>query len=143
MRVGTMCAVAMAGAALTVAGCAGVQGNPQANPDRPATAVTGTAAPTTAAPATGTPADQPDVTALCSAVQDQFPDFRLHGANLGRLGLNAAVLEWAVRNNIPLTDTFDTPLVDEAMAAQCPQTHADTLEYLDIATISDGLVGPH
>lgn len=129
---------AVVAAAGVVAGCGAVEGVPQSAPSLAPTTTTAAATPTVEPPPAAAP---PAVDRLCAAVERQFPTFRLHGANAGRIVLNATVLEWAVPNGVALPDVFGTGLVDDAMTQVCPQVRAETLEYLRIASISDGLVG--
>lgn len=134
---GCVAAVALLG------GCANIDGSPRAANTEGTT--TSSAPPTTTVPpTTQSSTDLPNAGQLCQALEDQFQEFRTYGANMGRLGLNASVLEWAARNNINIFELFnDGSSVDAALEEACPQVRAQTLDYLNLTTIDEGLVGPN
>ncbi|MGY4099883.1 hypothetical protein ACW2Q0_10045 [Nocardia sp. R16R-3T] len=79
---------------------------------------------------------------LCDMLKPEADRWRTEGAQLGRLGFNGTVHDWAARNG-GLNDTVlkDRAIVDRITTTECPDVRQQVLDALNISTLADGLVG--
>jgi len=77
---------------------------------------------------------------LCSMVEPELSNFRVQGPSLGRVGLNAMVHEWALRNGALNAKVLaDKSLVDQAMTDACPDVHQQVVDALELQDLASGL----
>lgn len=78
---------------------------------------------------------------LCSMVEPELSNFRVQGPSLGRVGLNAMVHEWALRNGALNAKVLaNKSLVDQAMTDACPDVHQQAVDALELQDLASGLV---
>ncbi|WP_433522722.1 hypothetical protein ACQPZ2_37445 [Nocardia pseudovaccinii] len=79
---------------------------------------------------------------LCDMLEPEVDRWRTEGAQLGKLGFNGTVHDWAARNG-GLNDTVvkDRAIVDRITTTQCPDIRQQVLDALNVSTLADGLVG--
>ncbi|WP_433756843.1 hypothetical protein [Nocardia sp. CA-135398] len=79
---------------------------------------------------------------LCDMLKPEVDRWRTEGAQLGKLGFNGTVHDWAARNG-GLNDTVlkDRAIVDRITTTECPDVRQKVLDALDISTLADGLAG--
>ncbi|WP_062987767.1 hypothetical protein [Nocardia anaemiae] len=79
---------------------------------------------------------------LCDMLKPEVDRWRTEGAQLGKLGFNGTVHDWAARNG-GLNDTVlkDRAIVDRITTTECPDIRQKVLDALDISTLADGLAG--
>ncbi|WP_245839086.1 hypothetical protein [Nocardia donostiensis] len=96
---------------------------------------------TSAAP--GTPFEVPDdaAVALCDMIRPELSNFRVQGPTLGRVGLNAMVHEWALRNGAINAQVLgDKAVIDRATTKACPDVRQEAIEALELKDLASGLV---
>lgn len=77
---------------------------------------------------------------LCELIQPQLSDWRVQGPTLGKISLNGTVHEWALRNGgINVQVLGDKAVVDRVMIAQCPDTHTEAIQALELPDLASGL----
>ncbi|MFC8530675.1 hypothetical protein [Nocardia sp. NPDC057227] len=118
-------------------------------------APTGSAGSTTSAPGSTTrstgpaptpgaaaPLTVPDAAAtdLCNMLRPELSNFRVQGPTLGRIGLNALVHEWALRNGgINGQVLADKAVVDRTLTGACPDVHQQAIEALGLPNLAAGI----
>ncbi|MFI9505426.1 hypothetical protein [Nocardia sp. NPDC052566] len=112
-------------------------------------APTGSSASTTAAPSSTKPGggttvkpSAPEVTdaqatQLCDMIRPVLSDWRVQGPTLGKLQLNALVIEWRVRTGALQADK---PTIDRITTKSCPDVRQQAIEALEIPDLASGLV---
>ncbi|UGT54360.1 hypothetical protein [Nocardia asteroides] len=135
IRTGLALAGALAVASLTA--CGSVEVTPS-----------GESSSTTAAPsstpgaATGDAAIS-DATAaqLCDMLRPELSNFRVQGPTLGRLSLNAMVLDWTVRNaGLGQQVLADKKVIDRVTTKSCADVRTEALTALELPDLASGLV---
>ncbi|WP_433713894.1 hypothetical protein ACQP2U_06830 [Nocardia sp. CA-084685] len=139
----------LAAATVAVALLAGCGGNGPLDPAVPATP---TSHPditiTFSSPGSSAQVPNPDeitpaaAAQLCDMLKPEVGRWRSEGAQLGKLGFNGTVHDWAARNG-GLNDTVvtDRAIVDRITTTQCPDVRQQVLDALSISTLADGLAG--
>ncbi|WP_063049060.1 hypothetical protein [Nocardia arthritidis] len=107
------------------------------------TTVSATAAPgTTSGRVTPTAPEISDAAAvqLCDMIRPELSNWRIQGGTLGKIGLNALVHEWALRNGgINGAVLADKPIVDRLTTKSCPDVRQQAVEALGIPDLASGL----
>ena len=130
--------------ALSLTACGGADSDPtgSAGATSTAPATSSATAPGGGAPATPGPLVISDAAAtqLCDMLRPELSNLRVQGPTLGRLGLNAMVHEWALRNGgINGQVLADKDVVDRVMTTSCPQVRAEALTALELPSLAAGL----
>ncbi|MEU7767955.1 hypothetical protein AB0B25_22930 [Nocardia sp. NPDC049190] len=112
----------------------------------PTTSSSSTTASATGMPgATSAPPASPDVsdasaTQLCDMLRPELSNWRIQGGTLGKIGLNALVHEWALRNGgINGAVLADKAMIDRAAIKMCPDVRQQAIEALGIPDLASGL----
>ncbi|WP_406237684.1 hypothetical protein [Nocardia sp. NBC_01009] len=96
----------------------------------------GTAAPKPTTP----PVSDASATQLCDMLRPELSNFRIQGGTLGRIGLNALVHEWALRNGgINSQVLADKAIIDRTTIKACPDVRQQTIEALGLSDLASGL----
>ncbi|MEU1548843.1 MULTISPECIES: hypothetical protein [Nocardia] len=107
------------------------------------TTVSATGAPgTTSGRVTPTAPEISDAAAaqLCDMIRPELSNWRIQGGTLGKIGLNALVHEWALRNGgINGAVLADKPIVDRLTTKSCPDVRQQAVEALGIPDLASGL----
>ncbi|MFI1919477.1 hypothetical protein [Nocardia sp. NPDC020380] len=137
-------AAAVTAVVALVAACGG--NSPSGSSQGSSTPQTSSSAPTTSSGVQtgtpGTPLQVSDAVAqqLCDLIKPQLSDWRVQGPTLGKISLNASVHEWGLRNGgINIQILNDKEVVDRVMTKQCPDTHTQALQALELQTLASGL----
>lgn len=135
-------AAAIAGVVVLTA-CGGTTTTPTGSAGSTTTAPssTGGTAPTTT-PGAAAPLTVPDAAAtdLCDMIRPELSNFRVQGPTLGRIGLNALVHEWALRNGgINGQVLADKAVVDRTLTGACPDVHQQAIEALGLPNLAAGI----
>lgn len=130
-----------AAAALTACG---TESNPAPTGSSGSTtaSATATSTPSNSAPKPGTP-EISDAAAvqLCDMIRPELSNWRVQGPTLGRIGLNAMVHEWALRNGgINVAVLADKPVIDRITVKSCPDVQKQAIEALQLPDLASGLV---
>lgn len=126
----------LAAAALTACGS-------ESAPTGSATSTTTSATPGTTTGRT-TPAS-PEIsdaagTQLCDMIRPELSNWRIQGGTLGKIGLNALVHEWALRNGgINAAVLGDKAIIDRTTTKSCPDVRQQAIEALGIPDLASGL----
>lgn len=131
-----------AAAALTACGS---ESNPA--PTGSSSSTTGSATATTKPSGTaGTNKPSPPVISdtaaaqLCDMIKPELSNWRVQGPTLGKIGLNALVHEWALRNGgINGAVLADKPIVDRLTTKSCPDVHQEAIQALELPDLASGL----
>ncbi|WP_378739158.1 hypothetical protein [Nocardia brasiliensis] len=116
-------------------------------------APTGSTSSTTSAPATSKPGGTagtnkpgtPEISdaaaaQLCDMIRPELSNWRVQGPTLGKIGLNALVHEWALRNGgINGAVLADKPVVDRLTTKSCADVHKQAIEALELPDLAAGL----
>ncbi|MGQ4599550.1 hypothetical protein [Nocardia sp. R6R-6] len=92
-----------------------------------------------------TPPAAPEISAaaatrLCDMIRPELSNWRVQGPTLGKIGLNALVHEWALRNGgINAAVLADKPIIDRTTIKSCPDVHQQAVEALEIPDLASGL----
>ncbi|MFI7001953.1 hypothetical protein [Nocardia sp. NPDC050175] len=79
-------------------------------------------------------------TQLCDMIKPELSNWRVQGPTLGKIGLNALVHEWALRNGgINGAVLADKPIVDRLTTKSCPDVHQQAIEALELPDLASGL----
>ncbi|MEV6323887.1 hypothetical protein AB0M45_22230 [Nocardia sp. NPDC051787] len=77
---------------------------------------------------------------LCDMLRPELSNWRIQGGTLGKIGLNALVHEWALRNGgINAAVLADKPIIDRAATKSCPDVRQQAIEALGIPDLASGL----
>ncbi|MEU2089802.1 hypothetical protein [Nocardia beijingensis] len=140
LRSTLLVAGALAAAALTACGS---DSGPAPTGSSSSTTVSATAAPgTTSGRVTTTSPEISDAAAtqLCDMIRPELSNWRIQGGTLGKIGLNALVHEWALRNGgINGAVLADKPIVDRVTIKACPDVRQQAVEALGIPDLASGL----
>ncbi|MGK8524465.1 hypothetical protein ACRS6B_24230 [Nocardia asteroides] len=130
----------LAAAALTACGS---ESSPAPTGSADSTTASATAAPgTTSARVTPASPEISDAAAaqLCDLIRPELSNWRIQGGTLGRIGLNALVHEWALRNGgINAAVLADKPIVDRVTIKSCPDVRQQAVDALGIPDLAAGL----
>jgi hypothetical protein len=79
-------------------------------------------------------------TQLCDMIKPELSNFRVQGPTLGRIGLNALVHEWALRNGgINGQVLADKAVIDRITTKSCPDVRQQAIEALELTDLASGL----
>jgi hypothetical protein len=130
---------AFAAAALTACGSG-------SNPTGSSGSTTGSASATSAPTgSSGAKPGSPQIsdaaaTQLCDMIRPELSNWRVQGPTLGRIGLNALVHEWALRNGgINGQVLADKPIIDRITTKSCADVHQQAIEALELSDLASGL----
>ncbi|MEU4343220.1 hypothetical protein AB0H00_18410 [Nocardia sp. NPDC023852] len=74
-------------------------------------------------------------------LRPELTNWRIQGGTLGKIGLNALVHEWALRNGaINAAVLADKAIVDRAAIKSCPDVRQQAIDALGIPDLASGLV---
>ncbi|WP_194835119.1 hypothetical protein [Nocardia sp. XZ_19_369] len=77
---------------------------------------------------------------LCDMIRPELSNWRVQGPTLGKIGLNAMVHEWALRNGgINGAVLADKPVIDRLTTKSCPDVHKQAIEALGVPDLATGL----
>ncbi|MEV6139298.1 hypothetical protein AB0L63_25245 [Nocardia sp. NPDC051990] len=128
---------AFAAAALTACG------NSSPAPTASSSSTTGSATATSAgksAPTTPLEISDASATQLCDMIRPELSNWRVQGPTLGRIGLNALVHEWALRNGgINGHVLADKAMIDRITTKSCADVHQQAIEALELPDLASGL----
>ncbi|WP_228002551.1 hypothetical protein [Nocardia australiensis] len=80
-------------------------------------------------------------TQLCDMIRPELSNWRVQGPTLGRIGLNAIVHEWALRNGgINAQVLADKAIIDRVTTKSCVDVHQQAIEALELSDLASGLV---
>ncbi|WP_063040379.1 hypothetical protein [Nocardia pseudovaccinii] len=98
------------------------------------------AAKTTSAPATTLEISDASATQLCDMIRPELSNWRVQGPTLGRIGLNALVHEWALRNGgINGHVLADKAMIDRITTKSCADVHQQAIEALELPDLASGI----
>ncbi|WP_433679637.1 hypothetical protein [Nocardia sp. CA-119907] len=103
---------------------------------------TATAAPgkTTGAAPTTLEISDASATQLCDMIRPELSNWRVQGPTLGRIGYNALVHEWALRNGgINGHVLADKGMIDRITTKSCADVRQQALEALELTDLASGL----
>ncbi|WP_330253652.1 hypothetical protein OG874_03335 [Nocardia sp. NBC_00565] len=103
---------------------------------------TATTAPgkTTGAAPTSLEISDASATQLCDMIRPELSNWRVQGPTLGRIGLNALVHEWALRNGgINGHVLADKAIIDRITIKSCADVHQQAIEALELKDLASGL----
>ncbi|WP_280243132.1 hypothetical protein [Nocardia abscessus] len=131
---------ALAAAALTACGS---ETSPDPTGSSSSTTASATATPgTTSGSVTPASPEISDAAAaqLCDMIRPELSNWRIQGGTLGKIGLNALVHEWALRNGgINAAVLGDKPIVDRVTTKSCADVRQQAIEALGIPDLASGL----
>ncbi|MFI7669073.1 hypothetical protein [Nocardia sp. NPDC049526] len=94
---------------------------------------------TTSAPTTLEISDA-SATQLCDMIRPELSNWRVQGPTLGRIGLNALVHEWALRNGgINGHVLADKAMIDRITTKSCADVHQQAIEALELPDLASGI----
>ncbi|MFQ6399147.1 hypothetical protein ACLMAJ_37660 [Nocardia sp. KC 131] len=99
----------------------------------------------TSAPGSSTGKPAPTVsdasaTQLCDMLRQELSNWRIQGGTLGKIGLNALVHEWALRNGgINGQVLADKAILDRTTTKSCSDVRQQAIEALGIPNLAAGL----
>ncbi|MBF6083309.1 hypothetical protein GV791_08050 [Nocardia cyriacigeorgica] len=137
--------VAGACAAVLLTACGGESGTGSSGATGTTTAVPTSLPATTpgaTTPAPGTPLEVSDsaATALCEMIRPELSNWRVQGPTLGRIGLNAMVHDWALRNGaINAQVLADKQSIDRITTKACPDVRQEAIDALGLPDLASGL----
>ncbi|MGO4648800.1 hypothetical protein AB4305_28170 [Nocardia sp. 2YAB30] len=77
---------------------------------------------------------------LCDMLRAELSNWRIQGGTLGKIGLNALVHEWALRNGaINAAVLSDKAIIDRATIKSCPDVRQQAIDALGIPDLASGL----
>ncbi|WP_433598687.1 hypothetical protein ACQPXH_23635 [Nocardia sp. CA-135953] len=95
---------------------------------------------TTSAPTTTLEISDASATQLCDMIRPELSNWRVQGPTLGRIGLNALVHEWALRNGgINGHVLADKAMIDRITAKSCADVHQQAIEALELPDLASGI----
>ncbi|MEV4236376.1 hypothetical protein ACIBJI_25160 [Nocardia sp. NPDC050408] len=95
---------------------------------------------TTSAPTTTLEISDASATQLCDMIRPELSNWRVQGPTLGRIGLNALVHEWALRNGgINGHVLADKPMIDRITTKSCADVHQQAIEALELPDLASGI----
>jgi hypothetical protein len=103
---------------------------------------TATAAPgkTTGAAPTTLEISDASATQLCDMIRPELSNWRVQGPTLGRIGFNALVHEWALRNGgINGHVLADKAMIDRITTKSCADVRQQAIEALELTDLASGL----
>ncbi|WP_457212504.1 hypothetical protein [Nocardia gipuzkoensis] len=131
---------ALAAAALTACGS---ETSPDPTGSSSSTTASATATPgTTSGRVTPASPEISDAAAiqLCDMIRPELSNWRIQGGTLGKIGLNALVHEWALRNGgINAAVLGDKAIVDRVTTKSCADVRQQAVEALGIPDLASGL----
>ncbi|MFG1792032.1 hypothetical protein [Nocardia sp. NPDC049149] len=73
-------------------------------------------------------------------IRPELSNWRVQGPTLGKIGLNALVHEWALRNGgINGAVLSDKPVIDRLTTKSCSDVRQQAIEALQISDLAAGL----
>ncbi|WP_175584418.1 hypothetical protein [Nocardia cyriacigeorgica] len=93
-------------------------------------------------PVPGKPLEVSDsaATALCEMIRPELSNWRVQGPTLGRIGLNAMVHDWALRNGaINAQVLADKPVIDRITLKACADVRQEAIQALELPDLASGL----
>ncbi|PXX62159.1 hypothetical protein DFR70_10726 [Nocardia tenerifensis] len=79
-------------------------------------------------------------TQLCDMIRPELSNWRVQGPTLGKIGLNALVHEWALRNGgINGAVLADKPVIDRLTTKSCADVHQQAIQALELPDLASGL----
>ncbi|MFE9326641.1 hypothetical protein ACIHDR_34485 [Nocardia sp. NPDC052278] len=95
---------------------------------------------TTSAPTTTLEISDASATQLCDMIRPELSNWRVQGPTLGRIGLNALVHEWALRNGgINGHVLADKAMIDRITTKSCADVHQQAIEALELPDLASGI----
>ena len=95
---------------------------------------------TTSAPPTTLEISDASATQLCDMIRPELSNWRVQGPTLGRIGLNALVHEWALRNGgINGHVLADKAMIDRITTKSCADVHQQAIEALELPDLASGI----
>ncbi len=95
---------------------------------------------TTSAPTTTLEISDASATQLCDMIRPELSNWRVQGPTLGRIGLNALVHEWALRNGgINGHVLADKAMIDRITTKSCADVHQQAIEALGLPDLASGI----
>ncbi|MFC8044418.1 hypothetical protein [Nocardia sp. NPDC057353] len=128
--------------AVALTACGGTTSTPTGSAGSTTTAPSSTAPGPATTPGAGAPLTVPAAAAtdLCNMLRPELSNFRVQGPTLGRIGLNALVHEWALRNGgINGQVLADKAVVDRTLTGACPDVHQQAIEALGLPNLAAGI----
>ncbi|MEV4127923.1 hypothetical protein [Nocardia sp. NPDC049707] len=120
-------------------------GNSSPTPTGSSSSTTGSATATSAGKTTSAPTTPLEIsdasaTQLCDMIRPELSNWRVQGPTLGRIGLNALVHEWALRNGgINGHVLADKAMIDRVTTKSCADVHQQAVEALELPDLASGL----
>ncbi|WP_327114287.1 hypothetical protein OHB12_34015 [Nocardia sp. NBC_01730] len=130
----TLLIAGVCAAALTACGS-------ESSPAPTGSSTTASAGPTTSHSTQASP-EVSDASAaqLCDMLRPELTNWRIQGGTLGKIGLNALVHEWALRNGaINAAVLADKAIIDRAAIKSCPDVRQQAIDALGIPDLASGL----
>jgi len=79
-------------------------------------------------------------TQLCDMIRPELSNWRVQGPTLGRIGFNALVHEWALRNGgINGHVLADKAMIDRITTKSCADVRQQAIEALELTDLASGL----
>ncbi|WP_433522007.1 hypothetical protein ACQPZ2_33010 [Nocardia pseudovaccinii] len=129
-----------AAAALTACGSGSSPAPTGSSSSTTGSATATSAAKTTSAPATTLEISDASATQLCDMIRPELSNWRVQGPTLGRIGLNALVHEWALRNGgINGHVLADKAMIDRITTKSCADVHQQAIEALELPDLASGI----
>ncbi|MEV2224675.1 hypothetical protein AB0E01_33050 [Nocardia vinacea] len=95
---------------------------------------------TTSAPTTTLEISDASATQLCDMIRPELSNWRVQGPTLGKIGLNALVHEWALRNGgINGHVLADKAMIDRITTKSCADVHQQAIEALELPDLASGI----
>lgn len=95
---------------------------------------------TTSAPTTTLEISDASATQLCDMIRPELSNWRVQGPTLGKIGLNALVHEWALRNGgINGHVLADKAMIDRITTKSCADVHQQAIEALALPDLASGI----
>jgi hypothetical protein len=133
--------LAGASAAAALTACA-TGSNPTGSSGSTTASASATSAPTGSSSARPSSPQISDAAAtqLCDMIRPELSNWRVQGPTLGRIGLNALVHEWALRNGgINGQVLADKPIIDQITTKSCADVRQQAIEALELSDLASGL----
>ncbi|MEV6430146.1 hypothetical protein [Nocardia sp. NPDC051463] len=73
-------------------------------------------------------------------LRQELSNWRIQGGTLGRIGLNALVHEWALRNGAINSQVLaDKAIIDRTTTKACPDVRQQAIDALGLSDLASGL----
>jgi hypothetical protein len=79
---------------------------------------------------------------LCDAIKPQLSDWRVQGPTLGKVALNIAVHDWALRNGglaMSMQVLGDKAMIDRVTTKRCSDVRNQALQALELPDLAAGI----